>query len=689
MRLRDTHRVWCAAIVLASLAGAQPRTVTLQNLSSHPRTQWFAAVVPFAPGESGERPEWHVAGHPTVWQPFGARWPDGSLRQALCMFRATLPAQGRAELELSAGAGPALAPAPWPALDLDVMLTVHTSGGVHDCRPGAATVLEENAARRVTLLRGRAGRSGIVCELIVTQWADQPLIDADLGLWFSDPASKAMQVHIERAAVRCRGHALLLRHPERLAMDTTFEEDGSTTVLLADVVVGDGQGIRRSGVLAPPLAGDGGAADQTILANARTPPLAATRWAESGAFGPFGHVPELPPWLRDPGRLRAVLRARHRRFSAGARRRGDPFAAAELGLAKNANQTGDQEDFGVVKLTPVARTGDPTFLFEVEASVLQEACRPVHFFESDATPVRPAAHPQWVVWAGRTHWHCKVSPDRLGKPCPAPEFESHGWTGKDRQHWSSLNLAAYALLTGAHWARREIENEIRLYLAGQTIAPALSTSGSGAPRGAGRTLLTASWHYLCTGDPALLERMHARTDTVHAKQWVGGKMPHAAVRPFTVHEPDGRMIGGSGPFWTPWQETLAAIGFAAFARVSDNRNAQQLADALATNTLRHGWRLAKDRPPMIAAAIRWNDDGAAPDPDALAASDAGTVQWADGTGFSIWGIGAVELARQAASRAGDTALEQRATAILRALRQQRRAPRDGWFDRFADWDAVR
>ena len=36
--------------------------------------------------------------------------------------------------------------------------------------------------------------------------------------------------------------------------------------------------------------------------------------------------------------------------------------------------------------------------------------------------------------------------DRLGKPSPEPKYESHGWTGKDREHWSSNTLGAFALL---------------------------------------------------------------------------------------------------------------------------------------------------------------------------------------------------------------------------------------------------
>ena len=83
---------------------------------------------------------------------------------------------------------------------------------------------------------------------------------------------------------------------------------------------------------------------------------------------------------------------------------------------------------------------------------IRDRCRPVHFYETDASPVDPANHPDWVVWNGRTHWHGDVSKDRLGKPVPEPRSEAHGWTGKDRQHWSSNYLAAYALLTGSHWA---------------------------------------------------------------------------------------------------------------------------------------------------------------------------------------------------------------------------------------------
>src|SRR5262249_8683286 len=152
-----------------------------------------------------------------------------------------------------------------------------------------------------------------------------------------------------------------------------------------------------------------------------------------------------PPTITEAN-ARGLLAARHVAFVARQRESGEPFLTPPLGLARKAGQTGDQEDFGCAKLGAVAGTGLGSFLPEVEMSVLQEACRPVPALEADATMVLAANHPKWVVWIGRTHWYGPVTPDRLGKDSPAPEFDAHGWVGKDRQHWSSLNLDGFYLL---------------------------------------------------------------------------------------------------------------------------------------------------------------------------------------------------------------------------------------------------
>ncbi|MDP6930293.1 MAG: hypothetical protein QF412_11385 [Planctomycetota bacterium] len=668
------------------------RHITFQNLAPFARREWVATIVPFKSGEvpAGELPDLHVSERATLWLPFGARWPDGSLRFARCLVRIEITKFGELRLPLLPGSGPALA-SELPGLPAKLpVVSVRQGAEVATATPKLVRLLEVSSVRAVGLFRCRIGQSGLVFEMILEAYAGQAHCPIDLAVFYSDPRKKALQCQIEELAVSTNGVALVLRHAGSLNMEHQIDKTGGRVVLLRKTVLGDGQGIRRSGVLVPRLAGDGGLNDESLMAAVTCPLLGAVRWGSSGAFGPFGHVPEPPPWLQGPA-LRGGLARRHSAFvragqtQLGKPGAGDPFKSFGLGLAKRAGQTGDQEDFGVVKLSCVPASGLPSMLHEAELSVLQEACRPVHFFEADGSRVVSSKHPQWVVWSGRTHWHCKQSKDRLGKPCPAPKFESHGWTGKDRQHWSSNYLASYHLLTGKHWALREIENEVELYLAGQTLGADKATSGPGAPRGAGRSIMAACWLYLCTGNQELLERMHARIDRIHYPSWAGRELGEDRMRTFQVQAPDARMLRGSTRYWTPWQDSLAVIGFAAFAKMTGNKHAREMADEIAMTIVRHGWKVT-DSETIIATAIRWEDGGAPPSAEEF--DDPEKVLWSYGTGFSQWGIGAVEIARQAALRRDDKDLQQRAETILNRVRAAQRRPNNGWYDRLTEWDAV-
>ncbi len=680
-----------ALLAVTLLPGAllAQRELVLQNLAPFARAEVAAVVVPFASGTVPTLPELHVAGTPTVWQAFGARWPDGSLRQAICLFRTELGSLREARVQLEPGAGEALPedPIPMPRGSLEIVV-----------RQGTATVrvvpprvedLEHNALRRVELRRARIGTTGLVAEVVVTACRDQPHAYCDVAVFYSDPDSKALECHVDELAIESHELAFAVRHAGRLGVVPQATKDGNRVVLLRNAVLGDGQGLRRTGALLPRLQGDGKIGDQTLQAAGLAPLLGSTDWRDSGAFGAFGLVPEVPPWLAGAA-LREHLAARHRAFVAGERPGGDAFAAGPLGLAKQAGQTGDQFDFGTVKLSLVAATGMPSLLFEAEASVLQEACRPVHFFEADAKPVQPAAHPDWIVWSGRTHWHGGVSPDRLGKPLPEPPFESHGWTGKDREHWSNNHLGAFALLTGSHWARLELQNEARLYLAGQTLDPARSTSGAGAPRGAGRTQLAACWMLLATGDPALRQRIDERVDQIEYPQWTGRELAADHVRPFGTAGPDARLLQGKTSFWNPWQEAIAAVGFAAVYRTTGNAHARELAETLAVNSVRHGWKVTATEC-IIATALRWQDGRPLTAAELL---DPDAALWSYNTAFSEWAVGACEIARVAALREGDTNLAERAATIqqrVRATRQRpsQNAPDFGGLDRLSEWDAIR
>lgn len=687
---RPAHLLLC--LLGAAAAPAQspeppsprPVEIVLQNLAPLSRREGVAVVVPFARGEVHELPNLHVPDTPTAWQPFGARWPDGSLRQALCLFQAELGPLAERRLRLAAGPGPPLPTGPITAPALRLEFVAQVGGASTRAEPVPVQRLEENALRVVELRRARLGTTGLLAELILTTWRDQPHAHADVAVWFSDPRLSAMQCDVDELAIECQGVALALRHAAVLAIDQEATANGSRTVLLRRRPLGDGQGLRRAGVLVPRPSGDA-ATDRSAAAAALVPLIGAADWRGSGAFGPFGKVPEPPPWLAGSA-LREHLARSWQRFVASQKGPGDPFAVFEHGLARMAGQTGDQADFGVVKLSLVAASGLPSPLLEVERSVLQEACRPVHFFEADGAPVDPAAHPEWVVWSGRTHWHAGVSKDRLGKPVPEPRFSTHGWTGKDREHWSSNYLSAFALLTGAHWARAELANEARLYVAGQTVAPGWSTSNAGAPRGAGRTALAAAWNLLVTDDAALRARMHERMDLVEFPQWAGRELPPDAVRPMAVNPPDARMLQGCCPYWNPWQDATAAFGFAAHHLVTGNANARVLAEALATNVVRHGWLLTAGEHD-VAAALRWQDGVPITTADWLQ-RDPKLVQGSAGTAFVEWASPALEIARVVAERDGDEALLAKCREIQRRLRSARRPPPDGGMDRFGEWDAV-
>ncbi|MEQ1634103.1 MAG: hypothetical protein ABL997_17120, partial [Planctomycetota bacterium] len=628
-------------------------------------------------------PGLHVGDAATAWQPFGARWPDGSWRQALCLFSAELPAAGEVTLPLNEGTGP-LPDGAFADLPGTLVVIARTNLGEARQELPLTAMLEDNAMRKVELRSARLGSTGLVVELIVARGRSDLHAYVDVAAFFSDPGTAAMQVAVEELAIEATGMALLFRHPGRLCVDQTTSERGSRAVLLQKQVLGDGQGIRRCGSLLPALSGTDARRDGTIQAAVLGPLRAATSWTGTDAFGPFGEPAPLPEWLLGDG-ARAMFAARHRAFAGSERPQPDPFVSYEFAGTKNAGQTGDQMDFSVTKLSVVATTGLSSFLHEVEPSVLQEACRPVHMFEASGALLLAKDHPQWTVWSGRTHWHPEVSTDRLGKPVPEPPFETHGFTGKDRQHWSSNYLGAFAQLTGAHWARRELMHEVQLFLSGETIEPGKSTSGTDAPRGAGRTHLAGAWMYLATGDEALLARIHARLDQVNFVQWAGRTLPDTAVRTMAIENPDARMLAGACRYWTPWQDSLACNGFAAAHRLTGNENARTLAETIATTVVRHGW-LVDEKDCIVATALRWLDGAPLL---ATQLRDPAYALWSYGTGFNEWAIGAVEIARVAAMARGDTALVQRCEEIQRRVRATRTKPSDGGIDRLSEWDAVR
>lgn len=667
------------------------RLLQVQNLAPEARNDWVSVSVPFRPGEVTELPDLHVDGLPTVWQPFGARHIDGSIRQALCFFRPELGSLGSTTFALVPGSGPELGE---PELSLPphaLRFTTRIRGETTLAELRVTETLESNAARQVDVLRGRFGETGLVAEIVLTRWSGQDTADLAVAAFFSDPRSKAMEVQIEELAIETDGLSLVFRHARPLGIDSEYTETGSRHVLLRGDSLADGQGLRRVGVLAIPIpeeAENRERREATVRAAALCPPLAGTSWVGTDAFGPLGVVPEPPKWMRDPSELRAELAARHRRYASFARTASpDPFRAPRLGPQRRPSTAGNQADFGISALWEVACSGLASPLLEVEWSVLQEACRPTHFFEVDATPIQAARHPKWVVWTGRTHWNCKVSTDRLGKPCPEPKYDTHGYRGKDREHWSSNYLGAFYQLTGAPWALLQLRTEGQLWLGGETLRQGLYTSKPGAARAAGRTMHSGCWILLATDDPLLRQRMRARMIQVNLPSWRFAETPADRLRPFQVKGPDRRYFENSQDgVWVPWEESQTVMGFEAYLRTTgdDDAKLRGFVDAIALNILRHGYRENAKGQVEIGYVMNWSN-GTPPVGDEI--DDPKRVKW--NTNFSTWGVPSLVAARLAAERANESVLVQKADRLLERLQASRRAPRSGGADDMTRWDARR
>ena len=119
--------------------------------------------------------------------------------------------------------------------------------------------------------------------------------------------------------------------------------------------------------------------------------------------------------------------------------------------------------------------------------------------------------------------------------------------------------------------------------------------------------------------------------------------------------------------------------------------ARQLAETLAVNVVKHGWLIDK-RGNQVAMAMRWLQ-GAPFTEQQWRSRDETLVQWSFGTAYSEWSIGAVEIARVAAERDGDTEVAAKAKEIQRTWRKQRHRPAPTYphlsgMDRFGEWDAT-
>jgi hypothetical protein len=677
--------------------------VRFVNFTNLARREWGLATVPFPQGVWTAGRSFAVRGVPSEIRPFGARWPDGSVRYGQLAARIDL--QPHEELLLLVEElTPNLPPfrfSPWVAARIaafDLRVVVGLPGGqIRSAGLVPLRVVESSDTQFTAQYRDRIPDTQFVYDLWVTWFADQDNAHFELRLTSSMVGDPEYLQPVDWVLLATASTIPIVRGPvrQRLAQ-TAFNPLGLNLVaLLGGTNFYDGQAHDWFGELLfvdPRVPVPDLAERFRSLTAAQWDPLygIATNWPSSGAWGPFGYLPDPPAWITDGGPAAAVL-IPHELLNWYLQP-GEMWEDRPLALREYPAVTGTQHDFGVGKFVDVFVSGMPHRLEEIRFMAGEEAMRPVHHREPDGAPVLAANHPLWVARAGRTHWSASVSPDRLGKTTVAPSMRdhAHGWFGKDHEHWSSLVLSSAYLLTGSHSLRAELDNDAELFLSSHTVpslSPGSPANSIGNGRSLGRVMLTMAWNHLVTGRADVATRMEQRVVECVIPQHHGLNQG-GTVLPLDVVPPDPRNVG-SGEQWVPWQEAQAVLGLEAAARVTDSAEARRVTEVIARNLVLHGWRLDFENT-MIAYAIRYLPGGAPIPPQWMNSPE--YYAWPSSpASFNIWSLPSTRIALAYARRSNDPLLEQRALGIDLATQALRLPPRSGppvW-DAFADWDCIR
>lgn len=270
--------------------------------------------------------------------------------------------------------------------------------------------------------------------------------------------------------------------------------------------------------------------------------------------------------------------------------------------------TGEQPDFGCASDLAVT-TGEPWEIHDALWQCQSYAQRPTANKEPSGAPMLAHWHPQAELLNQRPDLNLGVN-DRIGWPgvnqigwIPSPNTTA--WTTSDDQHRSDNFLHATYALTRDDALRQLIEDHIEL----DKLDVNIKRDNLLSPRSVGRLALTRAnqvWLGFTEAAATLRDGLRAAV----TKSFYTTQPPSAQVRTIGGNEPakygwnypDGRAIIG----WQPWQESIAAIGFLAAARVLKDPTFETVAKNLAANIVFNGFLLQRI-PFWHAYAIRWNN----------------------------------------------------------------------------------
>lgn len=629
------------------------KTIRYPNHTQFPRTEVVYATVPFAQGEWDGQAGLQIVNEQNVPQeglvlPFGARWPDGTVRYAASLCRVQLDpnttkfyrvvdgTHALPEFQFSqsifAGIG---ANAP--------KLRIKVDGAWQETQFGGnLTLIEANKLRHVFMSRQRMGN--FVVDMKYYVMARQQLVKFELSITGSNPANTLYSYNYEEMILESGApNVMHIRGMPRrqVTMPAQFQ---SFRLMPSNGSFGDGQRQAWYGEMVPALNLEDNASIATALAAVAMPLYGMSLdWRDSRAFAAFGTLQDSDSTI--PAVKWGQIGQIANQLWSFMNSNGTPWDDNLLGVTKTPGQTGGQRDFGCIEGGEVLDVGAAELLDAYLFMALEETKRPGHFHEVDGSPVRSIMHPNWVVWSGQTHFNSSVSPDRLGKTMPNFGNNTFGWFGKDLEHHSSNLLSMAALLTGSYMLLDEVANEVELYLAGHTLPsqkPGWSTNDKFPPRGFGRPHHAMVNHYFLTNRQDLRQRMLARFQEVVMPQWDGAT--RQPVRNWT-HVRDDRVLGVTVDAWVPWNEVLGFMGAVALYNATHDENVRNLMVAWGQTIINYGWKATRDGTGALTnvelgGGIRWNNSG---EPITAAQYNDPASFIPAGGGLLLWGTPALQV----------------------------------------------
>lgn len=655
------------------------------------------------------------------WEPYGDRYPDGSIKRVRISYRTQMPATTSRTVDVAksaAGAVPGSFTYPAHFLsDFELRLFNNTES--------ASGALVFSAQNPHSVRQGVGGNSEVWTwygRLPGTpMWAEfeiEPIHGmqhAPFTLWVGHhdiqqsrneftPTGNGIVFRMRRGEPLVRWDTQKI---ERWIAGPRYQASYSPSNFASGFVgvlvdggfkLGHGQSTCIKGTVqfSDPDPAQGSLLLRTILAENDVPMLAVSdEWVNfPESYMPCRQIGKRPSYVPSGQTLGAVTSSQRSYIPF------DSHALFEgrLGLRPNPGGTGDMNDFGNSKLFAYVRESDPTILHSLQRDVYQEAGRPIHFREANpSSPFRLANHPLFVGWHQQPLCNSPVDPsaqsrDQLGRvPCYVADLNSRPvsasyWNGRDRQHYTCNFLTAYAMLSGDRWATRLCDAFCEQWLA-EWIDPDSQLSfflrAPDEPRGIGRGLRAGAQLYYVTGRQDIKDRLSRRLDGIpqYLAQWIDGRTP---VSTFSVKSPYPGNITVD-QWYAAWEDGIAIAGIWQAAELTGHTAILPYVKRVARSQVMNGpWLEVQPGYWLIAKAIAWNNgqiltqqqlaqrgDPSDPNtttPDGYNPQSRWNGSW--GTAYNWWACAAPILGRMWAIEDQDSAWQARCEDIIRSLQAE-------------------